>query len=54
MNDNSEYRVSVPSRGEESNNPTRIQISAGWQKFPSPLGVKSPTIALTKHAEYDY
>ena len=47
--------VSVPSRGEESNNQrTPTQSTRTYGMFPSPLGVKSPTIALTKHAEYDY
>ena len=36
--------VSVPSRGEESNNFAFLINRRGASKFPSPLGVKSPTI----------
>ena len=39
--------VSVPSRGKESNNlDEEAMKSRLWVSFPSPLGVKSPTIRL--------
>ena len=39
--------VSVPSRGEESNNPEHEPgPREARQAFPSPLGAKSPTICI--------
>ena len=47
--------VSVPSQGKESNNQ---RLRANWRMlrksmFPSPLGVKSPTISEYAGKKYD-